>query len=73
MHDGGSGEIRTRDQRIKSPLLYRLSYRPSKTEIIARTWFVSLGLLGFASTPCSYKSATRLPFWQPVDFLRNSP
>ena len=25
---GGSGEIRTRDQRIKSPLLYRLSYRP---------------------------------------------
>ena len=27
---GGSGEIRTRDQRIKSPLLYRLSYRPSK-------------------------------------------
>ena len=27
---GGSGETRTRDQRIKSPLLYRLSYRPSK-------------------------------------------
>ena len=27
-HVGGSGEIRTRDQRIKSPLLYRLSYRP---------------------------------------------
>ena len=27
---GGSGEIRTRDQRIKSPLLYRLSYRPCK-------------------------------------------
>ena len=27
--DGGSGETRTRDQRIKSPLLYRLSYRPS--------------------------------------------
>ncbi len=26
---GGSGETRTRDQRIKSPLLYRLSYRPS--------------------------------------------
>ena len=26
---GGSGEIRTRDQRIKSPLLYRLSYRPN--------------------------------------------
>ena len=25
---GGTGEIRTRDQRIKSPLLYRLSYRP---------------------------------------------
>ena len=25
---GGSAEIRTRDQRIKSPLLYRLSYRP---------------------------------------------
>ena len=24
---GGAGEIRTRDQRIKSPLLYRLSYR----------------------------------------------
>ncbi len=40
---GGSGEIRTRDQRIKSPLLYRLSYRPvdragpypRKPEIIA--------------------------------------
>jgi len=32
---GGSGEIRTRDQRIKSPLLYRLSYRPSKHKIIA--------------------------------------
>ncbi len=27
--NGGSGETRTRDQRIKSPLLYRLSYRPS--------------------------------------------
>ena len=26
---GGSGETRTRDQRIKSPLLYRLSYRPT--------------------------------------------
>ena len=25
---GGTSEIRTRDQRIKSPLLYRLSYRP---------------------------------------------
>ena len=25
---GRTGEIRTRDQRIKSPLLYRLSYRP---------------------------------------------
>ena len=25
---GGSGGTRTRDQRIKSPLLYRLSYRP---------------------------------------------
>ena len=25
---GGSGEIRTRDQRIKSPLFYRLSYQP---------------------------------------------
>jgi hypothetical protein len=34
---GGSGEIRTRDQRIKSPLLYRLSYRPNlaKKKIIA--------------------------------------
>ncbi len=29
LHLGGSGETRTRDQRIKSPLLYRLSYRPS--------------------------------------------
>ena len=28
LDSGGSGEIRTRDQRIKSPLLYRLSYRP---------------------------------------------
>ena len=46
---GGSGEIRTRDQRIKSPLLYRLSYRPGKTEIIAR----SLGaiLRSVRSTP----------------------
>ena len=26
---GGSAEFRTRDQRIKSPLLYRLSYRPN--------------------------------------------
>ncbi len=26
--NGRTGEIRTRDQRIKSPLLYRLSYRP---------------------------------------------
>ena len=25
---GRTGEIRTRDQRIESPLLYRLSYRP---------------------------------------------
>ncbi len=35
--NGGSGETRTRDQRIKSPLLYRLSYRPNlaKTKIIA--------------------------------------
>ena len=30
--NGGSGEIRTRDQRIKSPLLYRLSYRPTPKE-----------------------------------------
>jgi hypothetical protein len=28
---GGSSETRTRDQRIKSPLLYRLSYRPPKS------------------------------------------
>ena len=41
---GGSGEIRTRDQRIKSPLLYRLSYRPSKTKIIARSFWMLLGL-----------------------------
>ena len=27
---GGSAGIRTRDQRIKSPLLYRLSYRPGE-------------------------------------------
>ena len=27
---GGAGEIRTRDQRIKSPLLYRLSYRSTE-------------------------------------------
>ena len=26
---GGSGETRTRDQRIKSPLHYGLSYRPT--------------------------------------------
>ena len=30
MYSGGSCEIRTRDQRIKSPLLYRLSYRPER-------------------------------------------
>ena len=28
LYTGRTGEIRTRDQRIKSPLLYRLSYRP---------------------------------------------
>ncbi len=28
LYIGRTGEIRTRDQRIKSPLLYRLSYRP---------------------------------------------
>jgi len=28
LFNGRTGEIRTRDQRIKSPLLYRLSYRP---------------------------------------------
>ena len=28
IENGRTGEIRTRDQRIKSPLLYRLSYRP---------------------------------------------
>ena len=28
LENGRTGEIRTRDQRIKSPLLYRLSYRP---------------------------------------------
>ncbi len=27
---GGSAGIRTRDQRIKSPVLYQLSYRPNK-------------------------------------------
>jgi hypothetical protein len=43
---GGSGEIRTRDQRIKSPLLYRLSYRPSKKEIIARSLYLPLGFRG---------------------------
>ncbi len=30
LNTGGSGEIRTRDQWIKSPLLYRLSYRPGE-------------------------------------------
>ena len=29
---GGSGGIRTHDQRIKSPLLYRLSYRPRRNK-----------------------------------------
>ncbi len=33
---GGSGEIRTRDQRIKSPLLYRLSYRPMPDHRLAQ-------------------------------------
>ncbi len=28
---GGSGGTRTLDQRIKSPLLYRLSYRPPQS------------------------------------------
>ena len=48
---GGSGEIRTRDQRIKSPLLYRLSYRPSKTKIIARSLGALLGLSGHPFEP----------------------
>ena len=30
LNAGGLGGIRTRDQRIKSPLLYRLSYQPVK-------------------------------------------
>ena len=32
LQTGGPSEIRTRDQRIKSPLLYRLSYRPHAKE-----------------------------------------
>ena len=48
---GGSGEIRTRDQRIKSPLLYRLSYRPGKTKIIARSLWLFLGSGRFARKP----------------------
>jgi hypothetical protein len=30
---GGSGGNRTRDQRIKSPLLYQLSYRPAEVDV----------------------------------------
>ena len=42
---GRTGEIRTRDQRIKSPLLYRLSYRPIFMEIsFARPTLVLLVL-----------------------------
>ena len=52
---GGSGEIRTRDQRIKSPLLYRLSYRPGKKEIIAISLSLPLGLRGLPVSPCTYK------------------
>ncbi len=36
---GGSAEIRTRDQRIKSPLLYRLSYRPTGRGKIITSFF----------------------------------
>jgi hypothetical protein len=35
-HAGGSGEIRTRDQWIKSPLLYQLSYRPGGFDLSLR-------------------------------------
>ena len=43
---GGSAEIRTRDQRIKSPLLYRLSYRPGKGRDYSEK--AALGQLGSA-------------------------
>ena len=43
LDNGGSGGIRTHDQRIKSPLLYRLSYRPRRN----KTWnYPLLSLIG---------------------------
>ena len=38
---GGPGGDRTRDLRIKSPLLYRLSYRPDETVPGDWGWFTS--------------------------------
>ena len=70
---GGSGEIRTRDQRIKSPLLYRLSYRPGKTEIIARSLCFPLGLRGLPLSPCTYKNVMSSPVWLLVGFWKNTP
>ena len=33
---GGPGGARTLDPRIKSPMLYRLSYRPDRNSLLAR-------------------------------------
>lgn len=38
---GGLSETRTRDQRIKSPLLYRLSYQPDRSQ---KLWRIFLNL-----------------------------
>lgn len=38
---GGLSETRTRDQRIKSPLLYRLSYQPDRSQ---KLWLISQAL-----------------------------
>lgn len=38
---GGLSETRTRDQRIKSPLLYRLSYQPDRSP---KLWLISPAL-----------------------------
>lgn len=47
---GGLSETRTRDQRIKSPLLYRLSYQPDRSQ---KLWLISKALSKNRRMPAS--------------------
>ena len=66
---GGLSETRTRDQRIKSPLLYRLSYQPDRSQ---KLWLISRALSKNRRIPASALQQRRVSA-APLPGGRNRP